>query len=70
MAKKLHQSAGALELVGATVDYPGRIQDLATRLGLSHVQLCHIRKGRNMPSIKQAAAIEDVLGIEIRSWLR
>ena len=42
--------------------------DTATDLGMSVEQLRHIESGRRKPTLPQAVAFEDQLGIPVRAW--
>ncbi len=43
--------------------------DAATSVGLSGPQLSQFLHGRRVPSLSQAAKIDDELGVPSRSWL-
>lgn len=48
----------------------GRLVDLAKRLGVTPQWLCDVRKGRRMPSLEMALAIQRETGVPVESFVK
>mgnify|MGYP001589393645 CR=1 FL=1 len=43
---------------------------LAEQCGMLPAQLCHLAKSRRIPTLPQAAALEQIAGIPPKAWLQ
>ena len=59
-----------MHLIDVIAAWNGTKTELARTAGMSLQQLGHLRRGGVVPTLSQAAAMDDVFGIGMREWLR